>query len=93
MHEEKEKATQQKKDTHTQKKNNLKSQYICIYKLYSCVCLLVWEVHELSHSGHMTVGGRENNNAALLQAEWDLWLELPQIIVGWGIGLETRLNT
>lgn len=55
--------------------------YLHSYKLYSCVCLLVWEVHELSHSGHMTVGGWEHNNAALLQAEWDLWLELPQIMV------------
>lgn len=54
----------------------------------------------------MTVGGWEHNNAALLQAEWDLWLELPQIMVtkvgkGGGGGewkknnnwIQTRFNT
>lgn len=75
--------------------------YLHSYKLYSCVCLLVWEVHELSHSGHMTVGGWEHNNAALLQAEWDLWLELPQIMVtkvgkgggGWWMKKKQQLDS
>lgn len=60
MHAEIEKATQQ----------NTFCLNMCAFMqlqiVLMCLSACAWEVHELSHSGHLTVEDQELNNAALL---------------------------